>query len=324
MKLTVVTPVHNRHKTLPRTLEALRGQTLDSGAFEVIVVDDGSEEQNRRAIREIVRAAGFRLIEKAQGGLASARNAGAEAADGRILHFLDDDVVPCPDALEQHLASHAAQDERVAVVGSLPFPPDVELDAFLWYVEHSGHYDLYKHADRKYPGGRVPLPPMNGNSSIARELFIEIGCYDESFLQYGSEDLELGHRLARAGVRFVYNPRAVGWHDHIKNFRQFCRDQETAGESLIRVYRKYPEIKVSKKIDIVEDPLGSLPAERKIAKVVMEASLRYPAIVGPPRWLADRLEPTYALRWLAFPLFRWVGHYHYALGMRRALATRGT
>jgi hypothetical protein len=32
------------------------------------------------------------------------------------------------------------------------------------------------------------------------------------------------------------------------------------------------------------------------------------------------IQPVWALRHLAFPLYRWIGHYHYALGMRRALA----
>jgi GT2 family glycosyltransferase len=164
------------------------------------------------------------------------------------------------------------------------------------------------------------MPPMNGNSSISRELFTRIGKYDESFRQYGSEDLELGYRLAENGVRFVYNPRAVGYHDHTKDFPRFCADMETAGESLIRVYRKYPDIKAPKKIDIVEDRLRKLPGRKKPVKIVMEATFGFPWILVPPRWLLRHAEPFYALRHVLFPLYRWVAHYHYAVGMRRALA----
>ena len=46
------------------------------------------------AYREIRAPFRMQLIEKTQGGLASARNRGAEAASGKILHFLDDDVMP--------------------------------------------------------------------------------------------------------------------------------------------------------------------------------------------------------------------------------------
>jgi GT2 family glycosyltransferase len=318
MELSVVIPTHNRPGTLRNTLAALGSQTLAADRFEILVVDDGSDQAVRDDVRALCEALRASLIEKPQGGLASARNRGAEGATGEILHFLDDDVIPAPDSLEQHLSSHAAEPESVAVVGALPFPPHVKLDAFLWYIERSGHYDLYKHPD-KYAGGAPPMPPMNGNSSIARELFFRVGEYDESFRQYGSEDLELGYRLARSGVRFVYNPRAVGYHDHMKDFPRFCADMERAGESLIQLYRKYPDIKAPKKIDIVEDRLLDLPADKRLAKIVMETTFRFPWALGFPRTILRRAEPFFALRHVLFPLYRWVAHYHYAVGMRRAL-----
>lgn len=321
MRLSVVIPTHDRPGTLRNTLAALGEQTLPASDFEVIVVDDGSVESHRREVRALREAFGFTLIEKEQGGLASARNRGADRAQGDILHFLDDDVIPAADSLEQHLATHTAQVQPVAVVGALPFPPHVEMNAFLWYIERSGHYDLYKHP-RKYPGGEPPMPPMNGNSSISRELFNRIGKYDESFRQYGSEDLELGYRLARSGVRFVYNPRAVGYHDHTKDFPRFCADMETAGASLILVYRKYPDIKASKKIDIVEDPWRLLRGKKKLIKIIMETTFRFPWLLCVPRWIIRHAERFFALRHVLFPLYRWVAHYHYGVGMRRALARR--
>ncbi len=320
-KLSVIIPTHNRPQTLRNTLVALGQQSLPADRFEVLVIDDGSEEDQRVPLRAFRDSFDFTLVEKQQGGLASARNRGAEQAAGEILLFLDDDVMPARETLEQHLESHAAEPEPVAVVGSLPFPRHVKPNTFLWYIERSGHYDLYKHP-RKYPGGKPPMPPMNGNSSISRELFVKIGKYDESYRQYGSEDLELGYRLARSGVRFVYNPRAIGYHDHIKDFPRFCLDMETAGDSLIRVYRKYPDIKAPKRIDILEDRIGDLPGKKKVIKVIMVATLRCPWILGPARWILRRAEGFYALRQLLFPLYRWVAHYHYALGMQRALARR--
>ncbi len=318
MKLSVVIPTHNRPEALRNTLTALATQTLPADRFEVLVVDDGSEEANRVPLRAMRESFCFTLVEKEQGGLASARNRGAEQATGEILHFLDDDVIPAAETLEQHVKSHQELNEPVAVVGSLPFPSHVKLNAFLWYIEASGHYDLYKHP-KKYPGGTPPMPPMNGNSSIRRRLFLEVGAYDESFRQYGSEDLELGYRLARAGVRFVYNPRARGYHDHIKDFPQFCIDMETAGDSLIQLYRKYPEIKVAKKIDIVEDPLRELHGKKKLIKLIMSTTLCCPWVLDPPRWILRHSERFYALRRLLFPLYRLVAHHHYAVGMQRGL-----
>lgn len=321
MKLSVIVPTHNRVAVLRRTLDRLAAQTLPRDEFEVLVIDDGSDEEQRRTLRQYRAPFAQRLLEKTQGGLASARNLGADHATGEYLHFLDDDVLPDADLLRQHLAAHEAERGPVAVVGALPYPPHVVLDSFLWYLERSGHYDLYK-LPKKYPGGQPPLPPMNGNSSVPREAFFRAGRYDESFSQYGSEDLDLGYRLARNGVRFVYNPRAVGYHDHVKDFAQFRRDMEAAGESLIQLYRKYPEIRGPKKIDVLEDRWRDLPGKKKVMKLVFVATLHAPWILVLPRGMIRVAGRRYALRHLLFPLYRWVSYYHYAVGMQRGLAAQ--
>jgi len=318
MRLSVIIPTHNRPEVLLKTLDALGHQTLADEQFEVLVVDDGSQEENRVPLRAYDATYNYRLLEKSQGGLASSRNHGADQAVGDILFFLDDDVVPEVQTLEEHLRAHDEQSDRVAVVGSLPFADEIMHDTFVWYMEQCGHYDLYKNP-RKYPGGRPPLPPMNGNSSVSRDLFLEIGRYDEGFQEYGGEDLELGCRMAQAGIRFTYNPRAVGHHYHLKDFRDFCLDMERAGRALIRIYRKYPEIKVAKKIDIVEDRYADLPPKKKLVKLIMQLSFAFPWVLALPRGLIRLGERHYALRSVLFPLYRWVGHTHYAIGMQQAL-----
>ncbi|MCP3978214.1 MAG: glycosyltransferase family 2 protein [bacterium] len=318
MRLSVVIPTHNRPQSLRRSLDALEAQTLARDRFEVLAVDDGSSPEHRKEIRQFRAPFGYRLLEKAQGGLPTARNVGAERATGDVLLFLDDDVVPHPDLLLQHLRTHEEADEPLAVVGALPYPDHVELDCFLWYLEQSGHYDLYRNP-KKYAGGAPPLPPLNGNSSVRRSAFFDVGRYDERFSSYGSEDLELGYRLNKAGVRFVYNPQAVGYHDHIKDFPRFCHDMELAGESLIGIYRIYPEIKAAKKIDVVEDRLSQLHGKKKLIKLIMATTMALPWVLALPRAVVRVGTPYMGLRRVLFPLYRWVAHHHYAVGMRRGL-----
>ena len=208
----------------------------------------------------------------------------------------------------------------MVVIGSLPFSEHITPSPFLWYLEKRGHYDLYRSPKGKYPGGKPPLPPLNGNASIPRDLFFKIGAYDESFAQYGGEDLELGYRLARAGVTFVYHPAAVGYHNHTKNFSAFCADMEKAGESLIRIYRKYPEIRSVKKIDILADPIAKLSAKKRIVKIFLSATLSFPGILAMPRLIIRKYASIYAFRYILFPLFYWVSQYHYAIGMKKGLS----
>ncbi len=318
MRLSVIIPTHERPAALQRTLGALAEQSLEADSFEVIVVDDGSAESTRVRLRELQASHRFQLLEQPNGGLASARNAGAERAQGAVLLFLDDDVVPGHDSLAQHVRIHEQESGPLAVVGSLPFPESIARDSFLWYLDRSGHFDLYQNP-HKYPAGRPPMPPLNGNSSVSRRTFADVGGYDDSFRQYGGEDLEMGYRLAAAGVRFVYCPEAVGWHHHGKSFDEFCRDQERAGESLIQLYRKYPEIKVPKKIDLLVDPPSALPPSRRLQRLVMNLTLASPWLMTLGRWKIRLFGGIYLLRGAMYPLYRWLGHAHYAIGMRRAL-----
>lgn len=322
MRLSVIIPTCNRANHLRTTLGAIENQTASRDDFEVIVVDDGSEEPDLRATRKLVGSYKYRFLEKKHGGLASARNLGADHAKGDILYFLDDDVIPGANTFKQHFESHEHESGPLVVIGSLPFSKDIPLSSFIWYLKKSSHFDLYRDP-HKYPGGRPPLPPMNGNSSIARDLFFEIGKYDESFCGYGGEDLELGYRLAKTGARFVYNPHAVGYHNHGKTFSQFCIDMETAGESLIRVYGKYPEIKTAKNIDIIEDPLIELKLRKGIKKGIFTLAAACPWPLILPRILVRRCEPYFFLRYLLFPFFRLISNYHYALGIQKGLRRRG-
>ena len=67
-RLSVIIPTHNRPQTLCNTLVALGEQTLPADRFEVLVVDDGSEENHRVALRAYRESFNFSLIEKEQEG----------------------------------------------------------------------------------------------------------------------------------------------------------------------------------------------------------------------------------------------------------------
>ena len=78
-------------------------------------------------------------------------------------------------------------------------------------------------------------------------------------------------------------------------------------------------IKASKKIDVVEDGFGGLPARKKLTKAILALTTGAPFVLGVPRALIAIFGSWFAMRHLLFPMYRWVGHYHYAVGMRRGL-----
>lgn len=87
---SIIVPVYNVQKYVSRCLDSLRRQTLDD--IEIICVNDGSTDDSL----EVVEMHAFcdsriRVIDKQNGGLSSARNAGLEVATGRYILFVDSD-----------------------------------------------------------------------------------------------------------------------------------------------------------------------------------------------------------------------------------------
>jgi glycosyltransferase involved in cell wall biosynthesis len=120
-RISAIIPVFNGERYLAHALASVRGQTLPPA--EIIVVDDGSTDGSAM----IAVAAGARLIQKANGGVASARNHGLKAATGDFIGFLDqDDVWPSgrladqAEALAQHPAAGIVSGRIRVLEGTIP------------------------------------------------------------------------------------------------------------------------------------------------------------------------------------------------------------
>ena len=88
--ITVVVPLYNMAKYLPRAMESLLNQ--DYGNYEIIIVDDGSTDEGSQLADDYAkRYERVRCIHKENGGLSSARNVGIDNAHGRYIIFPDPD-----------------------------------------------------------------------------------------------------------------------------------------------------------------------------------------------------------------------------------------
>lgn len=224
--VSVVIPYFEQQRQLGLVLTALTAQTYPASCIQVIVADDGSpvapDVDAFRAALDItvVRQSdlGFRA--------AAARNLGASAAHGEILCFLDADTVPdsgyiaesarllaaVPDALavgrRRHadLGGWAAQDVAKWLGGRSIGPP--ELTEPLWLRDGYMHSRDLLDADR-----RSYRYIISAVMSCTRQLFVEIGGFDESIVGYGGEDWDFAHRAYDAGAVLAHLPDAVAWHD---------------------------------------------------------------------------------------------------------------
>ncbi|WP_241985739.1 MULTISPECIES: glycosyltransferase family 2 protein [Cryobacterium] len=215
--VSVVIAHFEQQSQLDRTLLALERQTYPNDFLDMIVVDDGS-----RAAPSV--PAKVRLIRQEDRGfrLAAARNAGARAARGSILCFLDADTTPEPDYVREltRLPSLAADavtvgmrrhadlsatsaDGRIELIA-----PNHELPAPAWLTrEYERSSDLLEVDHRSY---RFLIGAV---LACSRDFFAETGGFDESFTEYGGEDWEWGYRAWLAGAVFAHVRNAVAWHD---------------------------------------------------------------------------------------------------------------
>ena len=102
--VSVIVPVYNAGRHLPRCVQSIQSQTMRD--LEIILVDDGSTDGSARLCEELASADDrIRVFHKKNGGVSSARNFGIEKAKGEYLLFVDADDFIHPDMLSKKRAS---------------------------------------------------------------------------------------------------------------------------------------------------------------------------------------------------------------------------
>ncbi|WP_174714085.1 exopolysaccharide biosynthesis glycosyltransferase EpsD [Candidatus Viridilinea mediisalina] len=206
-QLSVVLPTYNRLGRLKGVLAALEAQDYPCDAFEVIVVSDGSTDGTHDFLATLQPRFALRTIIQANQGPAAARNAGIACATGEIVLFIDDDELPVPSFLSEHMRIHQQQPATV-VLGPVLSPSDFKLSPWVdWEQEmlmkqyRAMEQGLWKPTGRQF---------FSGNTSLPRSYLLAVGGFDARFRR--AEDLELGYRLARTKIQFYFNPKAIAYH----------------------------------------------------------------------------------------------------------------
>jgi glycosyltransferase involved in cell wall biosynthesis len=195
--LSVVIAARDAAETLDEQLTALAAQEWH-GAWEVVVVDNGSTDDTRGIVRRSAeRWPALRLVEATDGvGPAFARNVGAREATGRSLAFCDADDVVAPGWLA---AVGDALDTAEFVCG----PIDIETLNPPWLAASRGTTGTTAAAVFE---GRFPFA-SSCNLGIRRARFLAANGFDEDLLV--GEDIDLSMRLFVAGVTLAYVPGAL-------------------------------------------------------------------------------------------------------------------
>lgn len=191
---TVCVSTYNRAGRVERLLEALLAQDVTD--FDVVVFDDASTDRTREVLGRWVDHQKLPLTVltgQQNAGPARGRNAAWQAATGALILFTDDDCVPDPSWVREHLA---VQGSRRVTVGRTEPDPGQPSGPFSRSVRVS---------DASYF--------QTCNVSYPRRLVEELGGFDETFRRAAGEDTELGLRAVEAGAEPVFAPAALVLHE---------------------------------------------------------------------------------------------------------------
>ncbi len=216
-ELSIVTPTHGRKALLQDMLASLRQQTLGPERFEVVVVIDGDTDSTAEMLSCVTFPYKLRHQTQGQSGPAAARNRGAQLAEGRVLLFLDDDLIVRPECLEEHLRFHRLGSDAVVIGRLLAARGDKKPGWSVWEERVlEKHYAKMAVGRRPAAGRRL----YSGNFSVSRARFLRVRGFDESLMR--GEDVELGFRLEQSGARFYFAPSAAVVHRGVRTFSSWC------------------------------------------------------------------------------------------------------
>jgi len=240
MFLSVVIPTYNRLPILRQCLEALERQQLAAPLerFEVVLVDDGSTDETVNWLE--ANAAAFphlRLLRQDHGGPAEGRNRGVAAARGDVIVFIDSDLVVTPVFLASHASALARDWQQRGDRLSFTYGAVINTANFA-----DPTAEPHKLSDLSWAYFAT------GNVAIDRQVLERSGLFDTAFRLYGWEDLELGERLRRMGVRLVRCPQAIGYHWHpalsLEQIPDLVRVERERAKMGLVFFRKHPSRRV--------------------------------------------------------------------------------
>ncbi|MEO3946128.1 glycosyltransferase [Gorillibacterium sp. CAU 1737] len=265
MRVTVVIPTYNGSDLLKQTLLCLAHQDPDSPDFEVIICDDGSQDNTKQTVCSFEDRLDLRYCYQPDLGFraGAARNMGISLAKYEVCVLLDTGVLVGADFIRSVSQFHTRYRGSVClgiVHGISQADKHPQLVRLLRPMAESDHPErcltnrmlsVYPDARQKmlydkYANdlNRIHAPWLyywTCMTSLETSLFEEVGLFDESFVGWGHEDLELGYRLWKAGIPFRSDSKVRALH---LPHEQYTDKNRESYENILRMYTLHQEFPV--------------------------------------------------------------------------------
>ncbi|HEY0181021.1 MAG TPA: glycosyltransferase [Dokdonella sp.] len=249
-RVSIVIPVHGK---IAYTVACLRSLAEHAGAtpFEVVVVDDASADATPQRLAEI---GGLRVVRNRENlGFVGSCNAGAAAARGDCLLFLNNDTVVTAGWLDA-LVRCLDEAPQAGLVGAKLVYPDGRLQEAggIVFGDGSGwNYGRFGDPDDARYGFRREADYCSGAAiALKRELFERLGGFDARYAPAYYEDTDLAFAVRAAGYKVYYEPTATVVHF----------EGISSGTDLASGVKRYQVLNREKFLDKWRDALARQPA----------------------------------------------------------------
>lgn len=223
VRISIIMPTYNRGDCIEASLRAYMNQTVPKDNFEIIVIDDGSTDGTRDLLERLKKELNYSLSIYRQNnrGSGAARNTGVRHAKGEIILNVDDDALPVPNFVEEHLKIHD-MDPNLIVRGpiiNVDKPEIRDSEPFLW-----------RHFSMNYF--------CTANVSTRKEHIFKAGFFDERF--HRRQDAELGLRLRKLGLKRKFSVKAIVYHyKPLPDIETICKSALVEGKSSALLYHTH-------------------------------------------------------------------------------------
>jgi glycosyltransferase involved in cell wall biosynthesis len=255
-KVSIVIPCYNHGVMLREALASVE-QVRNANLLEVIIVDDGSSEVEVRTILNEAEEAGYSVVSQPNRGVAAARNTGIQLAKGEFILPLDSD-----NRLREVYLS-----QGVSILKENPGVGVVYADA-KYFGERDGRWYV---ADFNL-SSLIRMNFIDACALYRRELWEELGGYDEKMPLMGVEDWDLWLRIAARGATFVHLSQ-IGFDYRVRNDSVMVR---TIGFNYRAAEDPFAAMKTSSRLAELTDYIFAKPemARYKLLRETDEAMFK--------------------------------------------------
>lgn len=230
--VSVIIPTRDRVEHLRRCIATVVSLEYPAGRWEVLIVDNAPKTTATAEFVDTLAnlSVPVRYVLAKKPGLSHARNCGLQEVKGEFVAFTDDDVSLDRYWLAELMRGFTRADWVGCVTGIL-LPGELETEAQILFEQHGAFvkgfsrqiFDLteYRIPDRLYPY-RATVFGAGASMAFPRSILAELGEFDPALgagsIAKGGEDLDYLFRVITAGLRIVYEPGALAYHVHRREY----------------------------------------------------------------------------------------------------------